>query len=76
MELSLNPSMNLITDDLKLLITDYTENFRTRNGAEFESFYESDSQFMAPGMQTYFGSGIYLVSLTELNKKVFKSVTG
>ena len=35
MEPSLNPSMNLITDDLKLLITDYTETFRTRNGAEF-----------------------------------------
>ena len=32
----------LFTDDLKLLITDYTETFRTRNGAEFKSFYESD----------------------------------
>ena len=42
MELSLNSSMNLITDDLKLLITDYTETFRARNGAEFKSFYESD----------------------------------
>ena len=42
MELSLNPSMNLITDDLKLLITDYTETFRNRNGTEFKFFYESD----------------------------------
>ena len=32
----------LFTDDLELLITDYTETFRNRNGAEFESFYESD----------------------------------
>ena len=32
----------LFTDDMKLFITDYTETFRTRNGAELKSFYESD----------------------------------